>query len=149
MRERFQSQQRIGAEDSPSIRYRPRRWALCPEDKSKRAQKVVAHLPEPLNARQKKLYDEPGSIYQSGSSRRDPPPRPRPDRPWAHGANPLRASWRDPRGASCRPRVALGARPLRHRDPEESWSPPRPLAAERRAGAQPVLNSRTTPARGV
>ncbi len=70
---RFQSQQRIGTDGFPSIRYGPRCWALCPADKSKRAQEVYQHLPEPLNAKQIDLYDEPPESYQSGSSRRDSP----------------------------------------------------------------------------
>ena len=63
MTARFLRLQRIGTDPSPSIRYRPWRWALCLADKSKRAQEVVAHLPEPLNAKQRVLHDEPGRIY--------------------------------------------------------------------------------------
>ena len=112
---RFQSSQRIGADASLTIRYRPRHRAMCSADKSKRAQKVVAHLPEPLNARQKKLYDEPGSIYQSGSSRRDPPPRPPPLGPWA--AHPPACLRDHPRSRCCRGSHLF--------DPEGTWSPPR------------------------
>lgn len=62
--DRFQSLQRIGADTSPTIRYRPRYRAMCPADKSKRAQKVLEHLPGPLNARQEYLYDEPPEVYR-------------------------------------------------------------------------------------
>lgn len=62
--DRFQSLQRIGADTSPTIRYRPRHRAMCSADKSKRAQKVREHLPGPLNARQEDLYDEPPEVYR-------------------------------------------------------------------------------------
>jgi len=44
-------------------RYRSGTWAACPEDNTKRAQEVLEHLPEPLNAKQRVLHDEPGRIY--------------------------------------------------------------------------------------
>jgi len=121
MTERFLSLQRIGTDPSPSIRYRPNGWALCPADKSKRAQEVQQHLPEPLNAKQELLHDEPGSIYQSGSSRRDPPPCPKLNRAWASEADFLR--------------------PARPSDLRRDAGPPR-LAAELRAGFPPAFASR-------
>jgi len=62
---RLQTPSRIGIETRAQSRYLLRRWGLCPADKSKRAQEVHQHLPEPLNAKQEKLHDEPGPIYQS------------------------------------------------------------------------------------
>ena len=117
MTERFRSLQRIGTDPSPAIRYGPERWALCPADKSNRAQEVYQHLPEPLNAKQSELYDEPLEFYQSGSSRRDPPPCSRLDRAWASEADDSGSDRTDPHGVSRRRRVALGARPLRRRSP--------------------------------
>ncbi len=62
--ERFQSLGRIGADDRPHIRYRPRCWPMYPADKPKRAQQVLPAPTEPLNARQGKLYDEPPEFYR-------------------------------------------------------------------------------------
>jgi len=61
---RFQSSQRIGADASLTIRYRPRHRAMCSADKSKRAREVFAPPPGPLNARQNELYDEPPEVYR-------------------------------------------------------------------------------------
>ena len=62
--DRFQSLQRIGADTSPTIRYRPRPRAMCSADKSKRAQKVLVPPPGPLNASQEQLNDEPPEVYR-------------------------------------------------------------------------------------
>lgn len=121
-RQPFQDRVRFGASDRLRIAYRRRRWAVCPADKLKRAQEVLEAPPEPLNAKQRHLYDEPPEFYQSGSSRRDPPPRPGIDRPRALEADLPRSDWERPHDVSRRRRVALAARPLRRRDSPRSAS---------------------------
>lgn len=115
MTQRFQCPLGIGAATWPDWRYRRWCWGLCPADTLKRAQEVLEHPPEPLNAKQELLHDEPSSIYQSGSSRRDPPPRHPPLGPWA--ANPPACLWDRPRS-----RCSRGSHQF---DPEGTWSPPR------------------------
>jgi len=60
---RFQTEKPVGTVLLAGTSYRSRTWATCPEDNTKRAQEVVVHLPEPLNAKQRVLHDEPGRIY--------------------------------------------------------------------------------------
>jgi len=60
---RFQTEKPVGTVLLEGTSYRSHTWAACPEDNMKRAQEVYHHLPEPLNAKQKELHDEPGRIY--------------------------------------------------------------------------------------
>jgi len=61
--DRFQTESPGGTLLLTRTRYRSESWAACPEDNTKRAQEVLAAPPEPLNAKQKALHDEPGRIY--------------------------------------------------------------------------------------
>ena len=60
---RFQTEKPVGTVLLARTSYRSRTWAACPEDNMKRAQRVLVAPPEPLNAKQRLLHDEPGRIY--------------------------------------------------------------------------------------
>jgi len=108
--ERFQILQRIGADDSPQIQYRPQRWPMCPADKSKRAQKVCLPPTEPLNARQDYLHDEPPEFYRPDRALRAPLAAP------TGRSSCLRQSGTEPRLGSALATAAPagGERSLRH-----------------------------------
>lgn len=75
-RDQFQTCSGIGTLKGEAIQYLQIGWALCSADKRERAQEVLEHLPEPLNAKQLGLYDEPHEFYRSDRSQGAPPQDP-------------------------------------------------------------------------